>query len=363
MADQNNTLTYTMEFDTKWKNLDSTMQEYLKKLVELFNVAMKTAVESGNNTAQKSLKKANTLMMGFQPNSEDADKTINKALSLISSSLLNLSTSTKTVDTQLGALGANVVNLNKQLSEAIRKQTELNKYIGKDDSGNYNITSKGYLQYAKEQASAADKDKDIININNLKPYQGLTPRTAKIALNKYSEDNSYFNAAGVNKDATINALKLIASMTPEQENQQIASIQAQQASLLTEINTLKQNRDAAVATLDKESANFKNVEVANLYVNSTKLQDNVLKYQESVAETNSIKEAQRSDKDIQTQSLLEKTNKSSNGVTKLVTSFINYRLIMATLKRVVNEAVRTVVDLDKALTDQAIVSNLTRKEA
>jgi hypothetical protein len=152
-------------------------------------------------------------------------------------------------------------------------------------------------------------------------------------------------------------------MTPEQENQQIASIQAQQASLLTEINTLKQNRDAAVATLDKESANFKNVEVANLYVNSTKLQDNVLKHQESVAETNSIKEAQRSDKDIQTQSLLEKTNKSSNGVTKLVTSFINYRLIMATLKRVVNEAVRTVVDLDKALTDQAIVSNLTRKEA
>jgi chromosome segregation ATPase len=59
----------------------------------------------------------------------------------------------------------------------------------------------------------------------------------------------------------------------------------------------------------------------------------------------------------------EKSVKKTDGtVTKAIKSFFGYQQVIRALRTVVNFTVKTIKDLDKALTDQSIVSGLTREQ-
>jgi TP901 family phage tail tape measure protein len=80
---------------------------------------------------------------------------------------------------------------------------------------------------------------------------------------------------------------------------------------------------------------------------------------------NAISQAIKDDKEhTQTQKQLkpvvEKTASSFGNATK---NIINYSLIFNTLKRIYRETIRTIKELDKSLTDMAIVTEMSRKEA
>jgi hypothetical protein len=55
--------------------------------------------------------------------------------------------------------------------------------------------------------------------------------------------------------------------------------------------------------------------------------------------------------------------KNDNVVTKAIRNIFEYGLVFKTLKNLVAEARRTIKELDKALTDQAVVTGMTRKQA
>jgi hypothetical protein len=58
----------------------------------------------------------------------------------------------------------------------------------------------------------------------------------------------------------------------------------------------------------------------------------------------------------------KKQKKQDNTIAKAVKSFFGYQQVIRGLRTVINYTVKTIKDLDKALTDQSIVSGLTREQ-
>jgi len=58
----------------------------------------------------------------------------------------------------------------------------------------------------------------------------------------------------------------------------------------------------------------------------------------------------------------KENEKTPNIVGKAIRSFISYQVIIRQLRKLINTAITTITELDKALTEQAIVSSLSREE-
>jgi TP901 family phage tail tape measure protein len=142
-----------------------------------------------------------------------------------------------------------------------------------------------------------------------------------------------------------------------------ANLQAQQA-ITTEIE-----KQSSLLDKKNEDAN------PNKGADASSLEDLNIKYGQLEAKLKELQAAyaalsaeqgksndEQGKTESQTNKTTEATKKQDNVVAKAVKSFFGYQQIIRVLRAVMNFTVKTITDLDKALTDQAIVSGLSRSQ-
>jgi TP901 family phage tail tape measure protein len=164
------------------------------------------------------------------------------------------------------------------------------------------------------------------------------------------------------------------SLTDEQKKAAEAyaeEVQAKEAILLEQLNKeiqLREKLKKEIAELEAQKS--KKIENATT-PSDTFSEDNAINTgttEQLIKNTNdaadAVKKAAGEEKDLgeETAKTEKKQKKQDNTVTKAIKSFFGYQQVIRALRTVVNFTVKTITDLDKALTDQAIVSGLTRSQ-
>jgi hypothetical protein len=148
-------------------------------------------------------------------------------------------------------------------------------------------------------------------------------------------------------------------------------VQAEEAILLKQLNDeiqLREKLRQEIASLEAQKA--KKVENAAT-PSDTFSEDNAVNTgtaEKLITDTNDVadaaKKAAGEEKDLgeETSKTEQKQKKQDNTIAKAVKSFFGYQQVIRALRTVINYTVKTITDLDKALTDQSIVSGLTRQQ-
>lgn len=139
----------------------------------------------------------------------------------------------------------------------------------------------------------------------------------------------------------------------------------------TQLEQKKQEYSLAISDLKTNSmqADTINQQISELNVSGLQQTENARDIQRDVRQD--IYDKQRAEDEtitfpsLTTNSINEGTQaieKQTTTVGRAVTTFFGYQMVLRQIRQLWNEAIRTVTELDKQLTDQAIVTNLTREE-
>lgn len=255
-------------------------------------------------------------------------------------------------------------NTIRKLSEKISKAATRVVNLSKEytDQINKVAAAQGKQSEAQEALAAAQKKQaDAIKRYNVKGYTfknketGATIKNADTIANVYSKNNlEIFNKSGTKiSGAAYNSLVKstgIADLASANQQVKQAEIKVEEATLTVQkeqnvLNATNPGGGLSPETKDILTRAQKNVDV------SAQIKANVLQAQ-------SLKnKEEESSKDLPD---VKKTQSSSLG--KAFKQFSIYAVVLRTVRRAAQEAARTISDLDKALTDQAMVTGMTRKQ-
>ena len=254
-------------------------------------------------------------------------------------------------------------NTIRQLSEKISKAATRVVNLSKEytDQMNKVAAAQGKQSEAQEALAAAQKKQaDAIKKYDVKNYTfknkktGATIKSAKTVTDAFSNNNlEIFNKSGARVlakyDSVVKSTGIADLATANQEVKQ-AEIKVNEANL-----TVQKEQNVLDATnpgggLSPETKDILTRAQNNIKA-SAQIKANVLQAQ---ALKNKEEESSKDLPDV------KKTQPSPLG--KAFKQFSIYAVILRTVRRAAQEAARTISDLDKALTDQAMVTGMTRKQ-
>lgn len=323
-------------------------------------------------------------------------------LEKIGAGLLNV---TESINTAAGAASSELSKLTDELAEAKRIKDELERSNPKgryrelkDSQGNGTgrfVRGKAGLQrnvvgitteeqWKSGQASFTDAYGKQTTID----YGGKTwsINSAINALVKALNDGTLLlnqeltNAAkefgykiSSNKEGVFSATRQ--DLTAEREaslagwKNEVATVQAKVNDLQLQVNEAAANVETVKITAETGEFITPIKEVVAGQDRSAQLQDQytkqVVAQSKAQTENSNAAEAARDAQDRLTASVDRATDaqQRQNGtVTKAVATFFGYQMIIRQLRKLWNEAIRTIREMDRELTNQAIVTNLSRQE-
>jgi chromosome segregation ATPase len=276
---------------------------------------------------------------------------------------LSLEKKQKTVAKKLTDLQNQSEAANKKLLDSQNAYENVkNKGLKKDDSGKK-------IHDSDFRIGAYDKEKGT------EGFFGVSRAYASASV--VQDIASTHNLSGINTRADLFKL---AKEQPENKNVQdaVEEVNKAEKDFKKKINLAADaQQDAAKSANEYEEAlkeatakistkNKKDSKTLDILKEST---DKSIDFKKVSQKAKSEKKQQKSDIDAKIasdQNKLEELQntgeKNDNVVTKAIKSFFGYQQVIRALRTVVNFTVKTISDLDKALTDQAIVSGLTRKQ-
>ena len=254
-------------------------------------------------------------------------------------------------------------NTIRQLSEKISKAATRVVNLSKEytDQMNKVAAAQGKQSEAQEALAAAQKKQaDAIKKYNVKNYTfknkktGATIKSAKTVTDAFSNNNlEIFNKSGARVlakyDSVVKSTGIADLATANQEVKQ-AEIKVDEATLAVKkeqdiLSTTNPGGGLSPETKDILTRAQKNVD-ASAQIKADVLQEQSAKNKEAEEskELPDVKKAQ------------------SSSLGRAFKQFSLYAVVLRTVQKAAREASRTISDLDKALTDQAMVTGMTRKQ-
>lgn len=255
-------------------------------------------------------------------------------------------------------------NTIRQLSEKISKAATHVVNLSKEytDQMNKVTAAQGKQSEAQEALAAAQKKQaDAIKKYNVKGYTfknketGAAIKKADTIVNAFAKNNlEIFNKSGAKisgaaYNSVVKSTGIAELATANQEVKQ-AEIKVDEATL-----TVQKEQDVLAAT---NPGGGLSPETKDILTRAQKNVDASAQIKADVLQAQSVKnkEAEES-KDLPD---VKKAQSSSLG--KAFKQFSLYAVALRTIQKAAREASRTISDLDKALTDQAMVTGMTRKQ-
>lgn len=260
--------------------------------------------------------------------------------------------------------------INKEIENLETKKESLEKKLVKDEKGNVDLSAeaaKELLDKSKEKDKIKDVDGNVIsdpkqinaNLLKLKEEMERGGKTLQTLTDKMAQDAGFADkksALAANRFFKEEDKELTSTQKEiEKTDQQIAEKKGEESELANQIKAIQETGPGAANALQKiyaELAKIKNTTNTNI----TQTQKEARKESQSGASGAGVKG---------TPSLDEVTpapKAQNDGFKKALKQTALYHLAIRTLKKAIHEAVRTVKELDKALTEQAMVTGLSRKQ-
>ena len=269
--------------------------------------------------------------------------------------------------------------ISQNLQDLTKRQEEINKKIQalqeKRDKLEGSITSsKGKNTLSKEQAKSllsGFKDRDKIIGKGKDPLTDpsvINQRIQKLAAELERTGKTWSNLSNDlaqkfdfrDKNAAHAAHRFYDS-----EQKYITTTQGQIADIDTEIGVQKTEAASVAEEIKKieETSPGAAEALEQLYAAISKIKEETNTQITSAQSEKSKKEASlQSGADIDTKPLTEGINKQSSALGKAFKQFTLYAIAVRAAKTALREAVQTVKELDKYLTEQAMVTGLTREQ-
>jgi hypothetical protein len=298
--------------------------------------------------------------------SEQAIKEIEGVFNTLSKATVSLMSYSKAVKSELIRIDEEIQKkrdeLQKTQDDYVNLKGNPNKivYGGRQTDKDGNIIPGS--EKSIEQYSLGKDDINAI-VSQVAPDIGK-PVNSKAALEKIAsgEDKSVTNPEAVAE--SVDALNLVIAA-----QEQIRGILNDDLNLQVELNNAireqtalseKVNESASMTPGADQSA-LENLQIA--YGNLQKQLDELEKKYKDLLASKSKENDNTNNQVEANDKLSDSYKKQDNVVNKAIKSFFGYQQIIRALRTVINFTVKTITDLDKALTDQAIVSDLNRKQA
>jgi chromosome segregation ATPase len=298
--------------------------------------------------------------------SEQAIKEIEGVFNTLSKATVSLMSYSKAVKSELIRINEEIQKKRDELQKAQEDYVNLKGNPNKIVYGGRQIDKDGNVIFGSEKSvEQYSLGKDDINtiVSQVAPDIGK-PVNSKAALEKIAsgEDSSVTDSKVIAEAA--DALNLVKAA-----QEQIRGILNDNLNLQVEINKAISEQQALSEKVN-ENANMtpgadqtalENLQIA--YGNlQRQLEELDKKYKDLLASKSEDKD--KTNDQVETTDELSDSYKKQDGVVnKAIKSFFGYQQVIRALRTVVNFTVKTITDLDKALTDQAIVSDLNRKQA
>lgn len=269
--------------------------------------------------------------------------------------------------------------ISQNLQDLTKRQEEINKKIQalqeKRDKLEGSITSsKGKNTLSKEQAKSllsGFKDRDKIigkGKDSLTDPSVINQRIQKLAAELERTGKTWSNLSNDlaqqfdfrDKNAAHAAHRFYDS-----EQKYITTTQGQIADIDTEINVQKTEAIGVAEEIKKieEKSPGAAEALEQLYAAISKIKEETNTQITTAQSEKSKKEASlQSGADVDTKPLIEGINKQSSALGKAFKQFTLYAIAVRAAKTALREAVQTVKELDKYLTEQAMVTGLTREQ-
>lgn len=254
-------------------------------------------------------------------------------------------------------------NTIRQLSEKISKAATRVVNLSKEytDQMNKVAAAQGKQSEAQEAlATAQKKQADAIKKYNVKNYTfknkktGATIKSAKTVTDAFSNNNlEIFNKSGARVlakyDSVVKSTGIADLATANQEVKQ-AEIKVDEATL-----AVKKEQDILSATNPGGGLSPETKEIL------TRAQDSVNASAQIKADVLQAQSAKNKEEE-ESKDLPDVKKAQSSSLGKAFKQFSLYAVALRTIQKAAREASRTISDLDKALTDQAMVTGMTRKQ-
>ena len=251
-----------------------------------------------------------------------------------------------TVNSAIQSIADKIKQTNTALATRNNERREIYSKVRTDKDGNVRFTRDFEERLAKEE----DLQLYTLGSNNRK----YRVTDAKTAFQRYEEKNLYSENPNVKVDELMTA-----------EQQISKQIQERLTTLNTEIDKLKQiitdQQSQLKAATNKEGSKLAEpskmaaaVETARANINTGASEE-----QTEVAKKSSEVQDGLNQKIIDVSNNL---NKQQNALGKALKNFTLYATVINTVRSALNEAKSTIIELDRSLTEQAMVTGLTREE-
>ena len=243
----------------------------------------------------------------------------------------------------------------KSLEELLQIKKDVEESSMMSDASNTWANNNQYL-YALEYAIQLK----TIQEESLKIEQQLF--LIKEARNKTQSELIGLTEEEVDKrDKLIEKVKSYDAIIQEMEKRASAQIQTteEMEKELPQLETNVTGAEEKIVKFDEENLKSGNEQIQQLISSMTEL-INILKGDYNSA-VNNASNSNRNNKNTLDDFI--KSNKESTSTVKAATkNIINYTLIFNTLKRLYRETIRTIKELDKSMTDMAIVTEMNREQ-
>lgn len=269
------------------------------------------------------------------------------------------------VSEEIQKLTARQSALSKEINELRDKKTKLETH-----SSGGKLTNEGanaYYKDSKDATKVVKADGIQATRDEIIKFQEELVKVLKEAKRNFqtmtTEDvTTAASKTGVN--ITTRSAAQAANRYVKGENAYAASLPGQINATNTELNTKEQEYATLTTELTRmtQAATDGAESIEKLYAEISRLGDVTNKL---ITEENNKNTKKKADTNIATQGADIKTNQavaSGSGLGKAFKQFTLYNVALRAVKKAVREAVQTVKELDKYLTEQAMVTGMTRQE-
>lgn len=270
-----------------------------------------------------------------------------------------------TISVEAGGASNNLAELTKKLDEARIAQEKAQQALTTAEN-KFRIDKAGQVHYSKQYAEQLYKEsggkavlpKTATAYSYAKELlkEGKTDVLSQLGWSVDKEGKLTENLTDVQKayNDTLEPLKQVV----EEANKLVQAVESQ----------LKEERaDVQIPTVEGDPGDKYNPQ--NSLEKLTKSIENLdvakeeqAKHEQQVADA--AKKANDAIEENKTanEKATDATNTNTNAVSRAVSTFFGYQMVLRQLRKLWNEAIRTVRELDKQLTNQAIVTGMTREE-
>lgn len=235
----------------------------------------------------------------------------------------------------------------QELEKKLKKQQEAEEKLRKERSG---ILKKGRVNKDTGQYELFTKYQDeVIAQSGIKNKKGQAIKTAGTFLKKFDENGNPIEGAFQNPEE---AKKIYDSLKRTQQENETRLKELNQK--LAEYKTLieKTNTELAVQSEKEESPL-----AGQIIQNKVDVNRRVEEEKEQIHTAQDMKEATNA-----VEGFTKATDRQSSSLGRAFKQFTIYNIAVRAAKTAVREAVQTVKELDKSLTEQAMVTGLTRQQ-